>query len=67
MSGYFTQKHYSAWVKARQERAEADMMASWKSDPFILMETEAAIFSRGCHVPAFDADAFVPCIPTKIS
>lgn len=35
-----TQKHYSAWVKARQERAEADVMASWQSDPFVLMESQ---------------------------
>jgi len=33
-----TQKHYSAWVKARQERAEADVMASWQSDPLLAME-----------------------------
>ncbi len=33
-----TQKHYWAWVKARQERAEADVMASWESDPLLLME-----------------------------
>jgi integrase len=33
-----TQKHYAAWVKARQERAEADVMASWESDPLLIME-----------------------------
>ena len=32
-----TQKHYSAWVKARQIRAEADVMASWESDPVLAM------------------------------
>jgi hypothetical protein len=35
-----TQKHYSAWVKARQERAEADVMASWQTDPLVLMESK---------------------------
>lgn len=34
-----TQKHYSAWVKARQERAEADVIAIWQSDPLLVMET----------------------------
>src|SRR5262249_31001532 len=33
-----TQKHYAAWVKARQERAEADVMASWRNDSLVLME-----------------------------
>jgi site-specific recombinase XerD len=33
-----TQKHYAAWVKARQERAEADVLASWESDPLLIME-----------------------------
>jgi integrase/recombinase XerD len=32
-----TQKHYSAWVKARQIRAEADVMASWESDSVLAM------------------------------
>jgi integrase/recombinase XerD len=36
-----TQKHYSAWVKARQERAEADVRASWESDPVLAMEKPA--------------------------
>lgn len=36
-----TQKHYSAWVKARQERAEADVIASWQNDPLLVMETSA--------------------------
>ena len=35
-----TQKHYSAWVKARQERAEADVRASWESDPILLLGTK---------------------------
>jgi integrase/recombinase XerD len=35
-----TQKHYSAWVLARQERAEADVRRSWERDPLILMETK---------------------------
>jgi integrase/recombinase XerD len=35
-----TQKHYSPWVLARQERAEADVRRSWERDPLILMEAE---------------------------
>ena len=34
-----TEKHYSPWVRARQERAEADVKRSWERDPLILMET----------------------------
>jgi integrase len=35
-----TQKHYAAWVRARQERAEADVRRSWDRDPLVLMETK---------------------------
>ncbi len=28
-----TEKHYSAWTKARQEQIEADVTAAWKLDP----------------------------------
>ena len=35
-----TQKHYSPWVKARQERAELDVQRAWERDPLVLMETK---------------------------
>lgn len=33
-----TEKHYSSWVRARQEQAEADVRRSWLKDPLALME-----------------------------
>lgn len=42
-----TQKHYSAWVKARQERAEADVIASWQNDPLLLMASVDEGDTRG--------------------
>jgi hypothetical protein len=38
-----TNWHYSAWVKARQERAEADVIASWATDPLIVMERDRSV------------------------
>lgn len=35
-----TQLHYSAWVKDRQEIAEADVMRSWQNDPLLAMHSE---------------------------
>lgn len=35
-----TEKHYAPWVRARQERAEADVKRSWDHDPLVLMETK---------------------------
>jgi integrase/recombinase XerD len=34
-----TEKHYSPWVRARQEQLEADLERSWARDPIILAET----------------------------
>ena len=30
-----TKRHYSPWVRARQERAEADVKRSWERDPLV--------------------------------
>ena len=36
-----TERHYAPWVRARQERAEADVKRSWERDPLVLLETKA--------------------------
>jgi integrase/recombinase XerD len=33
-----TEKHYSPWVRSRQEQLEADLRRSWEHDPVSLME-----------------------------
>jgi integrase len=35
-----TEKHYSPWVRARQEQLEADLRHSWEHDPVSIMETK---------------------------
>jgi integrase len=35
-----TEKHYSPWVRARQEQLEADVKATWGRDPMVLAETK---------------------------
>lgn len=35
-----TEKHYSPWVKARQEQLESDVMRSWSCDPLALASTK---------------------------
>lgn len=35
-----TEKHYSPWVRARQEQLEADLRHSWELDPVSIMETK---------------------------
>ena len=35
-----TERYYAPWVRARQERAEADVKRSWERDPLVLMETK---------------------------
>lgn len=34
-----TEKHYSPWVRSRQEQLEADLQRTWEQDPIALMET----------------------------
>jgi len=33
-----TEKHYSPWIRERQEQAEADVRRTWLQDPIALME-----------------------------
>ena len=35
-----TQKHYSPWVRARQQQLEDDLRDVWARDPLVLMETK---------------------------
>jgi integrase/recombinase XerD len=35
-----TEKHYSPWVRARQEQLEADLEGAWQRDPMALLETK---------------------------
>ncbi len=35
-----TEKHYSPWVRARQEQLEADVRRTWGEDPLVLSETK---------------------------
>ena len=30
-----TEKHYSPWVRARQEQLEADLVKTWENDPVL--------------------------------
>lgn len=34
-----TERHYSPWVRARQEQLEADLQRAFASDPLVLMQT----------------------------
>lgn len=35
-----TEKHYSPWIRERQEQAEADVRRTWLRDPVALLETK---------------------------
>jgi len=35
-----TEKHYTPWVRARQEQAEADVRSAWAKDPVALLEAK---------------------------
>jgi integrase/recombinase XerD len=41
-----TERHYSPWVRSRQEQLEADLTHAWSRDPVILSETGG---TRGVH------------------
>jgi integrase/recombinase XerD len=42
-----TERHYAPWVRARQERAEADVKRSWERDPLVLLETKGTLEGHG--------------------
>jgi len=35
-----TERHYSPWIRARQEQLEADLERSWATDPLVLAQTK---------------------------
>ncbi len=35
-----TERHYSPWVRARQEQAEADVRRAWEQDPVAPLEAK---------------------------
>jgi integrase len=35
-----TERHYSPWVRSRQEQLEADIASAWNRDPMVLLETK---------------------------
>jgi hypothetical protein len=35
-----TEKHYSPWIRERQQQAEADVKRTWTQDPIALLETK---------------------------
>jgi integrase len=49
-----TEKHYSPWIRERQEQAEADVRRSWARDPLVLME-DAAISEKAVQVQFGDS------------
>ena len=42
-----TERHYSPWVRARQEQLEADLQRAFASDPLVLMQTNPTQSTRG--------------------
>ena len=34
------ERHYSPWIRERQEQAEADVRRTWTQDPIALLENE---------------------------
>jgi hypothetical protein len=47
-----TEKHYSPWVRLRQEQLEADLVSAWKLDPIALLEAKGTpeVHGKGRHV-----------------
>ena len=35
-----TEKHYSPWVRSRQDQLEADLITAWSRDPLVALETK---------------------------
>jgi integrase/recombinase XerD len=44
-----TEKHYSPWIRERQEQAEADIRRTWTKDPVALLETKGTPEVHGKH------------------
>jgi integrase/recombinase XerD len=37
-----TQKHYSPWVRARQQQLESNLERAWKHDPIVLLNAKTS-------------------------
>jgi len=42
-----TERHYSPWVRSRQEQLEADIASAWSRDPMMLLETKGTLEVHG--------------------
>ena len=42
-----TERHYSPWVRARQEQLEQDLRLAWSEDPVALMQTKGTLEVHG--------------------
>ena len=38
-----TEKHYSPWVRSRQDQLEADLITAWSRDPLVALETKGTL------------------------
>jgi integrase len=46
-----TERHYSPWVRSRQEQLEADLQRAWGEDPVALMQTKGTLQVHGKEEP----------------
>jgi integrase/recombinase XerD len=46
-----TEKHYSPWVRSRQDQLEADLKNAWERDPIVLLETKGTLKVHGKTEP----------------
>jgi integrase/recombinase XerD len=46
-----TEKHYSPWIRERQEQVEADARRTWAKDSLVLLETKGTQEVRGTPEP----------------
>jgi integrase len=49
-----TEKHYSPWVKKRQEQLEADLIRAWSQDPMVLETAQKLHTPKG--TPSYRAN-----------
>jgi len=42
-----TEKHYSAWVRERQDQLESDLQRAWSEDPVLLMQGTQQVHGKG--------------------
>jgi len=42
-----TERHYSPWVRSRQEQLEADIASAWSRDPMMRLETKGTLEVHG--------------------